>query len=51
MEAKLETDIEVIRQMRVSVPVPDPSIEGRFKIVEVPMISSEERAMIDNMLL
>ena len=50
LEAEDDKDIDDIRRMKVRVPVPDEHNEGNFCNVDVPIISHEVRAMIDNML-
>jgi hypothetical protein len=50
LEAKTSKDIEAIRKMRVTLPVPDEHNEGEFINMETPLLSTNFRAMIDNML-
>ena len=50
LEAKTSKDVEAIRKMRVTLPVPDDQNEGEFINIETPILSTNFRAMIDNML-
>ena len=50
LEAKTAEDIEEIRRLRVRVAMPDEQNEGEFVAIDVPMLSNEVWAMIDNML-
>ncbi len=50
LEARTAEDIEAIRRTKVRVPVPDEHNEGEFTYTELPLLSTEVRAMIDNML-
>lgn len=50
LEAEDDKDVDDIRRMKVRVPVPDELNEGNFSNVDVPLLSHEVRAMIDNML-
>jgi hypothetical protein len=50
LDAKTAEDVEEIRKMRVKVSIPDEHNEGEFITTEVPLLSTEVRAMIDNML-
>ena len=50
LEAKTSKDIEAIRKMRVTLPVPDEHNEGEIINMETPLLSTNFRAMIDNML-
>ncbi len=50
LDAKTAEDVEEIRKMTVKVSIPDEHNEGEFCTKEVPLLSTEVRAMIDNML-
>jgi hypothetical protein len=50
LEAETAADIDALRQHKVRVPVPDQFNEGTFITAEIPLLSPEVRAMIDNML-
>jgi hypothetical protein len=50
LDAKTAKDVEDIRKMTVKVSIPDEHNEGEFFTREVPLLSTEVRAMIDNML-
>ena len=50
LEAKTSKDIEAIRKMRATLPVPDEHNEGEFINMETPLLSTNFRAIIDNML-
>ncbi len=50
LDAKTAEDLEDIRKMTVKVTIPDGENEGEFSTREVPLLSTEVRAMIDNML-
>jgi hypothetical protein len=43
-------NVDAIQKMKVRVPIPDKHNEGEFIIVQVPWLSVDIRAMIDNML-
>jgi hypothetical protein len=50
LEAKTPKDVDAIRKMRVTLPVPDEHNEGEIINMETPLLSTNFRAMIDNML-
>ena len=50
LDAKTPEDVEEIRKTTVCVSIPDEHNEGEFRTTEVPLLSNEVRAMIDNML-
>ena len=50
LDAKTAEDVEEIRKVTVKVSIPDEHNEGEFCTKEVPLLSAEVRAMIDNML-
>ena len=50
LDAKTAEDLEDIRKMTVKVTIPDEENEGEFSTREVPLLSTEVRAMIDNKL-
>lgn len=50
LEAKTSKDVDAIRKMRVTLPVPDEHNEGEIINMETPLLSTNFRAMIDNML-
>ena len=50
LEARTAEDIENIRRTKVRVPVADEHNEGEFTYTDLPLLSTEVRAMIDNML-
>jgi hypothetical protein len=50
LEAKTAQDVDDIKNMHVKVSIPDEHNEGEFIIVQVPLLSDDVRAMIDNML-
>ena len=50
LDAKTAEDVEEIRKMRVKTSIPDEHNEGEFCTKEVPLLSTEVRAMISNML-
>jgi hypothetical protein len=52
LDAKTPEDVdsEEIRKTTVVVSIPDEHSEGEFRTTEVPLLSTEVRAMIDNML-
>ncbi len=50
LEAKTDKDVDAIKKMHVQVPIPDENSEGEFINVQVPLLSDDVQAMIDNML-
>ncbi len=50
LEAKTAQDVDAIRKMLVKVSIPDKKNEGEFIVGQVPLLSDDVRAMIDNML-
>jgi hypothetical protein len=50
LDAKTDSDVDAIRKMRVKVAIPDMHDDGEFTTVEVPLLSHDVRAMIDNMI-
>ncbi len=50
LDAKTAEDVEDIWKRTVKVSIPDEHNEGEFITREVPLLSTEVRAMIDNML-
>jgi hypothetical protein len=50
LDAKTDADVDAIRKMKVKVAIPDDGDDGEFVTVEVPLLSHDVRAMIDNMI-
>jgi hypothetical protein len=50
LEAKTAQDVDAIKKIHVKVPIPDEHNEGEFIVVQVPLLSVDIQAMIDNML-
>jgi hypothetical protein len=50
LEAKTAEDVDAIRDTKVKVAIPDEGNDGEFTTVEVPLLSHDVRAMIDNMI-
>jgi hypothetical protein len=50
LDAKTDSDVDEIRKMRVKVAIPDEGNDGEFLTVEVPLLSDDVRAMIDNII-
>jgi hypothetical protein len=50
LDAKTAEDVEETRKPRVRVSIPDEHKQGEFVTSEVPLLSTEVRAMINNML-
>jgi hypothetical protein len=50
LEAKTAEDVDAIRDTKVKVAIPDEDDSGEYTTVEVPLLSHDVRAMIDNMI-
>lgn len=50
LDAKTDKDVDEISKMRVRVAIPDDHDDGEFTTVEVPLLSHDVRAMIDNII-
>ena len=50
LDAKTDQDVDEISKMRVRVAIPDDHDDGEFTTVEVPLLSHDVRAMIDNII-
>ena len=50
LDAKTDEDVEEIRNTKVRVAIPDEGNDGEFTTVEVPLLSHDVRAMIDNII-
>jgi hypothetical protein len=50
LDAKTDEDVDEISKMRVRVAIPDDHDDGEFTTVEVPLLSHDVRAMIDNII-
>ena len=50
LDAKTAEDVDAIRDTKVKVAIPDEGNDGEFTTVEVPLLSHDVRAMIDNMI-
>ncbi len=50
LEVKTDAEVDAIRKMQVKVAIPDDNSEGKFMNVQIPLLSYDVRAMIDNMI-
>ena len=50
LDAKTDKDVDEISKMRVRVAIPDDHDDGEFTTVEVPLLSHDVRAMINNII-
>jgi hypothetical protein len=50
LDAKTDADVDAIRKMKVKVAIPDDGNDGKFMTVEVPLLSHDVRAIIDNII-